>query len=321
MAVAAERPEIGQVFPDFGDARGFTHVITGESFDPAATEVWSWSPPSDEEAIRAAMALLGSTPELPAKPPERARRLQVVDVERQVIVAPLTGELIWVKTAAGFSTPCLINVARPFWISSPSVRQGELLDLYGFGLRPKYHECHVALWNGQAAVPAPLVQMPREQRVKDPRLVHFKVPLETAPGRYDVYVHNSRGGVYGWRKAGTIEVLPREQDKRKVLDVRQFGAKGDGLANDCQAIQAALADAADARAVVLLPPGAYRTDQTLTIPDGVTLRGAAAETCVLEGFGYDPHGPRRIWHSPHQAAASPVLLFRDNTSVEHLTPS
>ncbi|MHC4403706.1 MAG: hypothetical protein ACYTG0_28955 [Planctomycetota bacterium] len=58
LSGAADPPEIAQVFPDFADARGFTHVITGESFDPAATEVWFWSPPSDEQTIRAAMAQL-----------------------------------------------------------------------------------------------------------------------------------------------------------------------------------------------------------------------------------------------------------------------
>jgi hypothetical protein len=196
------------VFPDFVDARGFTHVITGESFEPAATEVWSWSPPSDEQTILAAMTRLGSAPELPTEPPEGARRLQVLDVERQVIVAALAGEVIWVKTAAGFSSPCLINVPRPFWTSSPTAQQGELLDVYGFGLRPQYGECRVSLYNGERAVEAPLVQMPREQRVKDPRLVHFKVPLETAPGSYEVYVHNSRGGVFGWRRAGEVDVQP-----------------------------------------------------------------------------------------------------------------
>lgn len=319
LAGTSERPEIAQVFPDFADARGFTHVVTGEGFDPATTEVWSWSPLSDEQTIQGAMTKLGSTPSLPAEPPEGARRLGVLDVEPQVIVVSLTGEVIWVKTKAGFSSPCLINVAKPFWISSPTVRQGDLLNLYGFGLRPKYHECHVALWNGQAAVAAPLVQMPHEQRVKDPRLVHFKVPLETTPGSYEVYVHNSKGGVYGWRKAGTVEVKPLDSVEREILDTRQFGAKGDGLASDFDAIQKALTAAAKKRSVVLLPPGAYRTDQTLTIPQGVTLRGAAAETSVLEGFGYDPQGPRRIWHSPHQAAASPVLLFHDHTCVEQLT--
>jgi hypothetical protein len=100
------------------------------------------------------------------------------------------------------SSPYLTNVARPFWISSPTARQGDLLAVYGFGLRPPHSECRVALWNGR---------------------------------------------------------------------------------------------------------------------DGATLRRAAPEASVLEGFGYDPQGPRRAWHSPHQAAASPVLVFHDHTCIEKLT--
>lgn len=313
------RPEISHVFPDFADARGFTHVITGENFALDATEIWSWSPPSDEETILQAMSQIDVTHELPAEPPDGAQKLKLTDVETQVIVAMLAGEVIWVKTDAGFSRPYLMNVARPFWITAPTARQGDLLSVYGFGLRPPYSKCRVALWDGRTAMSAPLVQMPREQRVKDPRLVHFKVPLETAPGSYDVFVHNSRGGIYGWRRVAAIDVLPAGPSPRKILDARQFGAKGDGLANDFQAIQQALEKAADKHAVVMLPPGVYRIDQTLTIPENVVLRGAAPETSVLEGYGYDPQGPRRVWHSPHQAAASPVIVFHDHTKIEKLT--
>jgi len=59
------------------------------------------------------------------------------------------------------------------------------------------------------------------------------------------------------------------------VDVRDFGAVGDGTADDTAAIQRAL-DAASTQGVVCFAPaGRYRVDGALTVPPGVTFRGAS----------------------------------------------
>ncbi len=65
-------------------------------------------------------------------------------------------------------------------------------------------------------------------------------------------------------------------DRSGVLNVAAFGAKGDGVADDTPAIQAALQAAAATGAAVWLPPTAtfYRCEGPLTVPGNVTLRGA-----------------------------------------------
>jgi hypothetical protein len=60
---------------------------------------------------------------------------------------------------------------------------------------------------------------------------------------------------------------------RPLLDVVSFGARGDGVADDTLAFQAAL-DAAAARGErVTVPAGQFRIAGTLSIPPGVTLEG------------------------------------------------
>jgi len=74
-----------------------------------------------------------------------------------------------------------------------------------------------------------------------------------------------------------------------ALDVRDFGAKGDGVADDTAAIQAALdaakrgagpASGARSQNHVLLPGGTFLLSAPLRIPSGVRLRGAGPTTIL-----------------------------------------
>ncbi len=59
----------------------------------------------------------------------------------------------------------------------------------------------------------------------------------------------------------------------KSVNVRDYGAKGDGTADDTQAIQTALDAVQGAPGVVHLPAGKYRISATLLVRDGSTLIG------------------------------------------------
>lgn len=59
-----------------------------------------------------------------------------------------------------------------------------------------------------------------------------------------------------------------------VLDVASFGAKGDGVADDTKAFQAALDAAAQQHAAVFAGSGNYLFLGRLNVPDGVTLKGS-----------------------------------------------
>lgn len=58
-----------------------------------------------------------------------------------------------------------------------------------------------------------------------------------------------------------------------TVNVKDFGAKGDGIADDIVAIVAAIAEAATAGKAVRLPAGTYRVSSSLTLPIGTILSG------------------------------------------------
>jgi len=70
---------------------------------------------------------------------------------------------------------------------------------------------------------------------------------------------------------------------RDWLNVKDFGAQGDGAADDTAAIQAALA-ACPMGGIVYLPAGAYRTSAPLTIPPAVTLQGTHTNLMAVVGL-------------------------------------
>lgn len=71
-------------------------------------------------------------------------------------------------------------------------------------------------------------------------------------------------------------IVPREVHAKlaDALSVRDFGAAGDGVADDTGAFRAALA----AARAVFAPPGIYRITGTLTLTEGRTLAGAGDGT-------------------------------------------
>lgn len=74
--------------------------------------------------------------------------------------------------------------------------------------------------------------------------------------------------------------LPNQEATYNV--VKSFGAKGNGVADDTAAVQAAIAAASRQPGVVLLPAGIYRISMPLTIAaSGVVLRGAGVRRLVL----------------------------------------
>ncbi|TNJ66719.1 hypothetical protein FE784_09135 [Paenibacillus hemerocallicola] len=69
-----------------------------------------------------------------------------------------------------------------------------------------------------------------------------------------------------------------------IVNIVDFGAIGDGKADDTAAIQAALHSGAGS---VLIPVGDYRITSTLTVPDKVTLRGIGRLSRLLKYFNGD----------------------------------
>jgi hypothetical protein len=96
--------------------------------------------------------------------------------------------------------------------------------------------------------------------------------------------------------AGTGAVATTVQAKlRESVSVKDFGAVGDGVADDTAAIQAALNAGSSTGAPVYLPPGTYLISSTLTIQAGVRffgangrLTGSAKKTNIVTNSALNP---------------------------------
>ncbi len=320
-AVMAAAPQIAQVYPDFHiNLHGAPRILTGEGFDSGGVEFWVWSPANDANVQRESAETLasGSAP-VPATPPQGARRIGMMDVEPSVAVGEVSGTVLWAKNADGWSKPYVLDVARPYWINQDQARAGEQLFLYGFGLRPEHSgppqyarkpgPLLAMVGEGKVLRMSPVLERRSTGWITDPRLMYFRVPANAAPGRYALYVHNGFGGELGWAKAGELEVVAPADGERPIVNVRDHGATGDGLANDSPALAKAMEEAAKTGAIVFLPPGTYRVDETVVVPSGVELLGAGRENTILEGSGAEATWPK----------VSPLVQLRDRTGLRKLT--
>jgi hypothetical protein len=67
----------------------------------------------------------------------------------------------------------------------------------------------------------------------------------------------------------------------KIVNVREFGVKGDGATDDAKAVAAAIASLNGAAGVIFFPSGNYLLKSTVNLPAGVVLRGESSEKTTL----------------------------------------
>ena len=71
----------------------------------------------------------------------------------------------------------------------------------------------------------------------------------------------------------------------EVLNVRDFGAAGDGVTDDWQAISRALTMASGRGGIVHIPGGTFLVSQSVEIPVGVCIRGVGSKRSILRYTG------------------------------------
>lgn len=110
-----------------------------------------------------------------------------------------------------------------------------------------------------------------------------RMPEGLAAGDYELRVSNGFGGDLGWSAPLAIQIEAADAWPVKVFDVKKdFGAKGDGVADDTVAIEQALAASrANGGGVVYLPWGIYRLSRWIAIPPKTVLRGEGKNATVM----------------------------------------
>ena len=117
------------------------------------------------------------------------------------------------------------------------------------------------------------------------------LPADTPPGEYSLQVHNGWGSEAGWSDPIPFTVEHAEPWPQTVFNVMDFGATGDGIADDTAAVQVALAKAeASGGGIVFFPLGRYEIRGTLRMPRFTVLRGEKREWVELLW----PDAPKRV---------------------------
>ena len=115
-------------------------------------------------------------------------------------------------------------------------------------------------------------------------------------------IPDSRCFTNSWRLAGYPGEIPAPA---RIVNVRDFGALGDGVNNDAPAINAAVASLGPSGGVVYLPAGLYAVpNNTISLPSNTVLRGERSftteivatnllqtQTPVIAVYGSDPGTP------------------------------
>ncbi len=235
----------------------------------------------------------------------KGERVTIHQNHEQILTIELPGKgfgvaLLALDNSRNIENSLFINKARLDWLSSDYASSGDTVRAFGRALvsLSNYNERDI---ENNPVDFAGYVDSDTKIAVKDVQGnfhwvdiiqgssydVWFKIPDGLPHGNAEVFVHNGHGGAYGWSSPKAITIKDKPAWPKKVFNVLEFGAVGDGFADDGPAIQKAL-DAAEMNGggIVYFPRGGYHFNQTLRVPDKTVLKGESRERSWL----YMPDG-------------------------------
>ena len=81
-----------------------------------------------------------------------------------------------------------------------------------------------------------------------------------------------------WTHSGYPDSIPSSNN---IFNVMTFGATGNGVSDDANAIRSAINSLNELRGVIFFPPGNYLIGSTIDLPDSVILRGSSSDSTHL----------------------------------------
>lgn len=107
-----------------------------------------------------------------------------------------------------------------------------------------------------------------------------------------------------------------------VFNVKNYGARGDGITNDLSDIMKAIIAASVTGGIVLFPPGVYVINSYLTIPSNIAFQGSGKGISVIRFMnGSDPTGGPNYGGGPKIISNDKPLIspYNHNISIKDLT--
>ncbi|MCX7010644.1 MAG: glycosyl hydrolase family 28-related protein [Kiritimatiellaeota bacterium] len=206
-----------------------------------------------------------------------------------VLPATLPPGVFSVQVVAGGerSAPRLLNLPELWFMQPTRLLPGLNENQAAPGATVQLVGKNLALPNVQGAPRIALrrdgkaIELPAERSEKFSLLA--KLPESLATGRYELFAHNGSGGDAGWGGPLPVEIRAPDVWPSQIFDVKKFGAKGDDVTDDTEAIRAALA-AADKNGggIVQFPWGTYRLTNWICIPPRTVVRGESRDSTLLK---------------------------------------
>jgi hypothetical protein len=198
---------------------------------------------------------------------------------------------LWPANSSGYGYPVGINRTDAWWVGPDRASPGGTISVYGRNL--SHNNGTATAWvylkpSGSAA----LGQWATVTSV-NPYRVQFTVPGSIANGAYEVWVHNGHGGGYGWSGPLSLTVsAPYVWDSDSggnfdpaspaTFNVKNYGAVGDGVADDAFAVDAASNAAANFRnnpspgshhSTIYFPAGTYALSHSIGANSNLRYKG------------------------------------------------
>ena len=250
----------------------------------------------------------------------KSRPLTIIQARKRALKAILPDEAPGVYAlmvgAGQHSQRILVNAPQVWWARGAhrlNAVPGEDLRLFGLGLG--WRGVHEPL----AGKPPKnlgtriVLQGPRttELVTADADLYSARAPLpkDLPEGEYIVWVHNGCGGTAAWgRCLEPLRIVRPDSWPTTEYNVLRFGARGDGVADDTDAVQAALDTAGRAGGgVIYCPSGQYRFNRPLRIPRWTLLRGESRDKTLF------------YWSNRHFARLRGIIHGEAHFGLEDLT--
>lgn len=196
--------------------------------------------------------------------------------------------LMWISNESGISYPERINMAETWWLGPEKAAVGDSIWIFGQNLMLAEHSSawvYVEAVNGGTRRWLTTKPFPNS----NPYRLELELPSDLSQGSYNVWVHNGGGGAYGWSAPLSIEINNGFPWSESMHVVTSYGAVGDGIHDDTQAINSAFSNANnDPWSTVYFPAGTYLVSDKIIIGNQIRLLGVDSVSSVIRAIdGFD----------------------------------